>query len=153
VVLFIRVACTPEWVVILRGIHMRKSQNAFTIIELLIVVILLGIIAVFGIPNYDKSRAAIAEKDGAKNLGVIATAMEVYRVRNEGYPTVGLPNVAAINRDLNLGVIEQNIVYSCASVLFAYTCTANPDDYAWSLTISQTDAGIPVCVGGPCPSL
>lgn len=132
---------------------MRKFQNAFTIIELMIVVVLLGIIAMFVIPDYGKSRAGVTERDGAYNLGVMATAMEVFRVRNGGYPPGALANVAVINNDLNLGVIEQNIVYSCASGIAAFTCTANPADYGWVLAVSETNAGNPICSVGPCPTL
>ena len=135
---------------------MPKSQNAFTLVELLIVVIILGFIAAFGIPSYTKSRARTVEKDAAYNLGVIAEAMEMFKIRNDEQYTLGstLDNVGEINATLSLGIIEQDMVYSCTGNGTIFTCTANPSDYTWNVEVSDTDAGTPVCAAGPaCPTL
>jgi len=135
---------------------MQKSQNAFTLIELMIVVIILGIIAGFGIPNFTRSQARVVERDGEYNLGTIASAMEMYKIRNDGVYPLGsdIDAVDKINTELYLGIIEQNIVYSCTGLGTDFTCTANPDDYTWDVEVSDTDLGDPVCAAGPaCPTL
>jgi len=135
---------------------MQKSQNAFTLIELMIVVVVLGIIAGFGIPNFNKSQSRVDERDGEYNLGTIAQSMEMYKVRNNDmYPLgVNLDNVGAINTTLYLGIIGQNMVYSCTGDGSIYTCTANPNDYTWNIEVSNTDLGVPACAAGPaCPTL
>jgi len=135
---------------------MQKSQNAFTLMELMIVVIALGIIAGFGIPNYNKSQERVVERDGEYNLGTIASAMEMFSVRNDGAYALGsdLDNVGEINTTLNLGIIQQGMVYSCTGNGSIFTCTANPSNYTWNVEVSDTDSGDPVCAAGPaCPTL
>jgi len=134
-----------------------KFQNAFTLIELMTVVIILGIIAGFGIPGYQKTRGRVIEKEGAHSLAVIASAMEMFRLRNPGYPDPpGGANldVNDINTTLSLGIIEQNINYTCADDddNTTFTCTADPDDYTWELNISETNDGNPRCSIATCPT-
>jgi len=132
---------------------MQESQNAFTLIEMMIVVIVMGIIAGFGIPSFNKSQERVAEKDGAYNLGTIGSAMEMYRVRNAGYPSTNLTNVNNINTTLSLGIIEQNMTYDCTSTNSpspgTFTCTA-VSTYGWELDISESDNGVPRCSSGSC---
>ena len=136
---------------------MKKSQSAFTLIELMIVVVLLGIVVVFGIPSYNKSRARAVEKDGVHNLSAIALSMEMYKVRDDGgeYPRGSvLGDVGEINTTLDLGIIEQRMVYSCKGTGNNFDCTADPDDYKWKIEVSNTDSGNPNCKPGPaCPTL
>jgi len=135
---------------------MQKSQNAFSLIELMIVVVVLGIIAGYGIPNFSKSQSRVDERDGEYNLGTIASAMEMYKVRNNDMYPLGsdLDNVGEINTTLYLGIIGQNMAYSCTGNGSIYTCTANPNDYTWNIEVSNTDLGDPVCATGPaCPTL
>jgi len=135
---------------------MQKSQNAFTLIELMVAVIILGIIAAFGIPNFSKSQERVVERDGEYNLSTIASAMEMNRVRNDGVYPLGsaLDNIGEINTTLSLGVIEQGIVYSCTGNGTIFTCTANPSNYTWNVKVSDTDSGNPVCAAPPvCPTL
>jgi len=132
---------------------MQRSQNAFTLIELMIVIVIMAVIAAFGIPNFNRSQERVAEKDGAYNLGIISSAMEMFRVRNNGNYALGgiLDNVGEINTTLDLGIIEQRIVYSCTGAGAAFTCTANPNDYAWNLNVREVDDGNPRCSAGVCP--
>jgi len=134
---------------------MQKSRKAFTLIEFMIVVVVLGVIASFGIPNYNKSRARLNEKNAIYSLRIIASAMEMYRVRNNGNYPLGadLDNVGEINTTLDLGTIELSMVYSCTGNGIIFTCNANPDDYTWNLQVSNTSNENPRCSAGPaCPT-
>jgi len=136
---------------------MQKSKNAFTLVELMIVVVLLGIIAAFGIPDFSKSHERVDEKEGEHSLRVIATAMEMYRVRNNGYPdptTAGFDlDVVDINTTLFLGVIEQSMTYECTDDDddTTFLCTA-VSTYGWELDVAEADEGIPRCSSGTCPT-
>jgi len=130
---------------------MGKTCNGFTLLEILVVIILMGVIAAFGIPSYTNMTEKSDEKDGRFNLEVIAAAMENYDVRNAGYPPAGMPQVADINTILNLGIVEQNMDFACTTVV-GFTCTADSPD-GWSLVIVAADNGVVSCAAGPCPTL
>jgi len=62
------------------------KNSAFTLIELLIVVAIIGILAAIAVPNFMnaqlKAKVARAESD----MRSIATALEMYQLDNNGYP-------------------------------------------------------------------
>ncbi len=73
-----------------------KYQRAFTLIELIVVVLILGILATVALPKF------IGQSDSAKisgtlqSLSVLRTAIDTYRVNNTSYPTVAnLPTALA----------------------------------------------------------
>ena len=142
---------------------MQKFKNAFTLVELMIVVVLLGMIAAFGIPNYSKSHDRVNEKTGQYNLSVIDSAMEMYRIRNAGYPdpgglpdpTVTISNISEINAALSLGIIEQNMTYACTDDDDNTTFSCTAAEGGWTLSITQADDGIVCCLGGAnlCPTI
>ena len=113
---------------------MIRNLKAFTIFELLIVVVLAGMIAGFGIPTYNRARERADEKEAVHNLRVMGEALEIFRVRNDGNPpTVDFPQILDINNNLDLGIIERNVDYSCATdIAQIYRCTA-VSTYGWEI--------------------
>ncbi len=67
--------------------YMKKIfyRSAFTLMELMIVVIAVGLIAAFGIPAYDKAVERSYERDGINNLSLLYSAEQAYRARYGGY--------------------------------------------------------------------
>lgn len=65
---------------------MMKSTAAFTLIELLIVVAIIGILAAIAVPNFLNAqlRAKIAKVEG--DIKAISTALETYRIDQNSYP-------------------------------------------------------------------
>lgn len=78
---------------------MLNGRRGFTLIELLIVVVIIGILASFAIPNFrntkGKSRAAGLKSD----LRNVATAQEAYFYDNQTYTT----NLTSLNANLSPG--------------------------------------------------
>lgn len=69
---------------------MKRESKAFTLIELLIVVAIIGILAAIAVPNFLNAqvRARIARvQSDAKST---ATALEQYRLDNNAYPVDGM---------------------------------------------------------------
>ena len=61
--------------------------GAFTLIEVLIVVILLGILSAIVVPSFSESSEDAELKTCMANLGIIYRSMEIYKFRNGQYPT------------------------------------------------------------------
>jgi general secretion pathway protein G len=69
----------------------RKSQSGFTLVELLIVVIILGILAAVVIPQFNTAAAESKEAALASNLATIRQAIELYKVQhNDVFPTAAV---------------------------------------------------------------
>ena len=70
----------------MKGLKRRFSQG-FTLIELMVVVIIIGVLAAVILPNVigrdDDARAAVAKTD----VNNIMQALKLYKLDNQGYPT------------------------------------------------------------------
>lgn len=134
---------------------MNKARKAFTLMEVVIVIVIIGIIAAFGLPNYAKSVARANEKEAAANLRIIASALQVYQAQTGGWPPAGdLTNINNINQNLGISIIPNNMSYSCSDIAGAnLQCNADSPS-GWQLEIETTTPTFePYCSGGSCPSL
>ncbi len=65
----------------------RNKQTGFTLIEIMVVVVILGILGALIVPNIisrpDEARAQAAKAD----IGSIVTSLELYRIDNGVYPS------------------------------------------------------------------
>ncbi len=64
------------------------SRRAFTLVEILIVVVILGILAALVIPNFTRATEDSTRSALARQLQSINSQIEIYRARNAGgFPT------------------------------------------------------------------
>jgi len=90
----------------------KQDTRGFTLIEIMIVVILVGIIAAFGVPGYGKLIRRSHERNAILGLTAINQANSIYEIRNgEFLPGAGL-NLAAINAGLSIDVKALDLTYS-----------------------------------------
>jgi len=131
--------------------------RAYTLIELMIVVILVGLIAGFGIPNYEKTMARAKERDALSNLDTMLDAFKLYMSRNDDAFPPDLADIAAINSTLNLNIIEQqDNTYQCDSPdANTYRCLAtNADGWEVVIELDVTSGEDLYCTNPPggCPT-
>ncbi len=80
----------------------RKKQSGFTLIEVMIVVVILGILASIIVPKImgrpDEARAAKAKQD----IRAVTAALDLYRLDNFSYPTTEQGLEALVTKPSNL---------------------------------------------------
>ena len=71
-----------------------KQRNGFSLIEMVIVILILGIIAAVAAPRMFDTATTAEENTTRQQLGVLRNAIEMYRAREGAYPLANdLPNV------------------------------------------------------------
>lgn len=63
-----------------------KHRNAFTLVELLIVVAIIAILAAIAVPNFMEAQTRSKVSRAKTDMRSLATAMEAYRADSHGYP-------------------------------------------------------------------
>jgi prepilin-type N-terminal cleavage/methylation domain-containing protein len=71
-----------------RLVKMKKDNNGFTLVELMIVVAIIGILAAIAIPQFQAYRAKAFNSAAESDLKNFKTAMEASLADNQAYPTI-----------------------------------------------------------------
>ncbi|MCK5014525.1 MAG: prepilin-type N-terminal cleavage/methylation domain-containing protein [Candidatus Omnitrophica bacterium] len=131
----------------------RPKTTAFTLTELMVVVVVIGLVASFAVPNYTKTLNRARERDAVGNLEFIREAVRLYIVREGVVAPPAFANIGAINTTLKINIFEQEgNTYSC-TVANIYTCLAT-NTAGWQIRFRlDTNDGKVDCSIGPCPSL
>jgi prepilin-type N-terminal cleavage/methylation domain-containing protein len=105
--------------------RMRRKQ-AFTLVELMIVVTIVAILALIAIPLYSQNTVAAIMSEGVSGCGTLRTACRVYFAQNATYPATitALVNANLIGaNDLN-GKYFTQACYGIVGTATACTITA-----------------------------
>ncbi len=89
-----------------------RNKTAYTLMELVLVVSMIGILSVIGITSYDKSRNKALAREAVANLKLISAAEKIYRMESDGNVYVACNNAADCNSTLNLNLNATNWGYS-----------------------------------------
>lgn len=118
---------------------LRTKNRAFTLIELIIVVVLVIILSIIGIASYGKARNKAISKEAVANLKLIAAAERIYKMESNADAYAACLNSGACNTMLKLYLNETNWTHSVATNgLSGPTATA-------TITATGTSSGISGC--------
>jgi prepilin-type N-terminal cleavage/methylation domain-containing protein len=111
---------------------MPLTEKAFTLVELMLVLVVMGVIAGLALPEYNRSVERTQRKDAENQLMFIYSAQKMYAARNNDLywgPAVGATSelkLANINQNLGLNILANGKIFDCTVVNLGetYTCTA-----------------------------
>ena len=124
------------------------NRKGFTLIELMIVVVIIGILAALAIPRFMKSTTKAKQSECKQILKQIYTMQHTYRQANNGYGDNGVTIAAQTGGTFpQIGVdVQSSAIYQYAIVAgantFTATATANLDDDATVDDWRITEAGV-----------
>lgn len=67
--------------------RVRRSRTGFTLVELVVVVLVLGIIAAVATPKMFDTTSSAKSNSTQQSLQVLRSALDLYRTQNNAYPT------------------------------------------------------------------
>ena len=86
-----------------------KKQSGFTIVELLIVIVIIGILAAITIVAYNGIQQRARDSARTSDIAGVQKALELYRADNGIYPSVGTDNVGYNLSDLSTALVPKYI--------------------------------------------
>jgi len=134
-------------------INMFKKTKAFTIMELLIVVVIIGLIIAFTVPKYGKAIAKADERNIITNLKILRTALDIYTQDNTAMSTTGMVDLNAINSSLGLSILDTKATYTATYGPLQNNSGQVTHPSGWALAFDDTHSNRRIhCEVGPCPS-
>lgn len=144
------------------------KKRAFTLIEVMIVVVIIGILASVAAGNFGSSVKKARARDARNNLVVIHSANLMYKARNakhcvENSECADITNINNMNGTQTLNIVANGATYTCQAgpVGCPFQCTATGTNFEWTLCLvseiksaspSTTQAtNNPYCEGSACP--
>jgi prepilin-type N-terminal cleavage/methylation domain-containing protein len=130
----------------------KMFQAGFTLIELIVVLIIVGILAGLAIPNYGRTRERALDREAQSGLRLIQAAERVYQSKAGTY--LGTPiGTAAVNSNLQLELASTSWDFSVtAASQTAFAATAArlplPAPVRRTWHINQDTSVNPTCTPG-----
>lgn len=129
----------------------RQNAAGFTLLELLVVLVIIGILSALSITNYAKTRERAHDREAQSALSLIQAAERVRRLRSAAYypPSGTEGDIGNINTNLKLSLAEQGWDYSIAGGTDTFNASATRNGRTWS--INQVDSGASCSPLALCP--
>jgi len=129
--------------------EIKPFKKGFTLSEMLVVVLVIGVLAAIALPSYTKSVKKSRVSDALSNLEIVSAKQQDYLINNERYATtfkeLNVP-VSGLNEDSNTATIG-NFTYTLSDDGGCITATYTGGD---SYTIGRNTNNEVRCTGGKC---
>ena len=111
-----------------------RRSGAFTLVELMIVVVIVAILAMVAVPLYQANVTAAKMSEGIAGVGSIRTSMRVYAAQHDGsYPTLSAVAGSALTT-IGVSATDLDGKYFDAD---DYTVTATATTYSITATLGS----------------
>jgi len=120
------------------------KKKSFTLIEIIIVIVIVGILSAIALPNFGIMREKQLDKEAKAVLKLIQAAERIYRMENGSYYSSS--NIALINSNLRLGLPDTgtpNWTYA----LGATSATATRSGRTWLINFAPGSLETATCSG------
>jgi len=114
-----------------------STKKGFTLIEVLIVVIILGILATLSVPQFTRMIKRARMSEAWAGLGAVRTAQSVYWMEKSAY--------AGAVGDLDCDSSSGDFAFTVTGGGATYTAIATGSGDAAGLIASMTSAGVRTC--------
>lgn len=123
---------------------MKKLKTGFTLFELIVVIVIMGILATLSIPTYRHTSERVLDREAIANLKALQASQKIYHIEiGHYYPAIGIvSNITTING--NLGVLlpaggNRKWNYSVCTDGSCQAVRNGDDGRAWCLKIDDAD--------------
>ncbi len=124
-----------------KGEDVTKKMKGFTLLELIMVIVIIGILAAVALPSYVKGLEKMRQREALHWLGAVRQSFLRYYQENISYPGPGWTGLDIDTGGIATGGIET----TSGPYYFYYTYWTNPDGF--QITASRRDykkqAGVP----------
>jgi len=125
---------------LLRSHLFKKNMRSFTLIELIIISVVIGILAAFAMPAYFNAKQRALDREAQANLNLISAAEKVQRLQSGIY--ISYNNLRAINTGLDLSIPVPSIQPWEYKVVAVPAAGANPARFTAAARRSSDHARI-----------
>jgi type IV pilus assembly protein PilA len=110
-----------------------QGEGGFTLVELLVVMLILGLLAAIAIPSFFNQRDKASDADAKSSVRTAQTAIETYATDNNG--NYALADAA------ELQAIEPTLNDAPGAITVTPTVGTDPQDEGYSVSVAQPDTG------------
>lgn len=114
------------------------NNKGFTIVELLIVIVVIGILALLVITTYSGIQAKARNSKRASDIKSLQTQIEAYFSQNGFYPSRTDLNTASW-LSTNMKSLDQNALIDPSNATQSKTLVASPAAKSYSYAVTQSD--------------
>jgi type IV pilus assembly protein PilA len=120
----------------IQHLNRKQSEKGFTLVELLVVIIIIGILAAIALPNFLSQGAKAKQTEAKQNIGLVNRIQTAYRSENSSFATTF--------DTLATGTLSGSTTYQSKS--YTYTLSAGQDTS--QVTVGTQDSALKRYHGG-----